>query len=178
MRHSWATAQVGVTQIKWLNRVEPVKALSHGGIPLEPLWYGGPGVGPYAGISDMISFSSTSKTPVSADSRCNTPKIFCCKTDRLFYAVCFLVMNGADTLVLPVVLRHNQQQWTEISVGVIQTIPAPIQTTHTHVCAFGRVRVCEKVSVNGENHTFGLGRVKLAVVMNYYQILFKSRSKK
>lgn len=62
MRHSWATARVGVTQIKWLDRVEPVKALSHGGIPLESLWY----VGPYGAFSDMISFSSPSKTPVPA----------------------------------------------------------------------------------------------------------------
>lgn len=55
-----------MTQIKWLDRVEPVKALSHGGIPLEPLWYVGPDVGPYGAFYDMISFSSTSKTPVPA----------------------------------------------------------------------------------------------------------------
>lgn len=46
MRHSWATAGVGVTQIKWLGRVELVKPLSHAGVPLEPVWY----VGPHDGV--------------------------------------------------------------------------------------------------------------------------------
>lgn len=58
-----------MTQIKWLGRVGPVKALSHGGFPLEPVWYVEKRLmGPdYGGVfSDLISFSSTSETPVPA----------------------------------------------------------------------------------------------------------------
>lgn len=53
----------------------------------------------------------------------------------------------------------------------------PPFNTDTCVCVRASVCVCVRVSVNAENHTFGLSRVKVAVVVNYYQI-FNSAAKK
>lgn len=55
----------------------------------------------------------------------------------------------------------------------------PPFNTDTCVCVRASVCVCVcvRVSVDAENHTFGLGRVKVAVVVNYYQI-FNSAAKK
>lgn len=57
----------------------------------------------------------------------------------------------------------------------------PPFNTDTCVCVRASVcvcvSVCVRVSVDAENHTFRLGRVKVAVVVNYYQI-FNSAAKK
>lgn len=143
--HSLATAWVGVTQMKWLCRLKPVKALSHGGVPLELVWNADKClIGPDSGGS-----SSAWEAPgpaVRADKRQQYSAINISDFPLLF--ICFQVKSCADESVLSVV-THTKSAVTETSVCQ-SNCPCPhaIQTHSMCVCVRESERVTERILVN------------------------------